>query len=249
MSQQKRKIALITGGTRGIGRAISLRLAREGYSVIATYVRNRNAASDLDKVARAEALALQTVRGDIRDAGHITSLIQMVANQQAELGVVVHSAASGVHRTVEKLTAKHLAWTIETNVIGAHDLISQLLPFMARGSRIIGISSLGSTRVLPAYAAIGSSKGALDALFRHYAKELAPKGVSVNLICPGLVLTEGSAVLPEIEARKREASENTPTGRLTKPEDIANVVSFLCSEAAGQIIGQTIIVDGGYSLG
>jgi enoyl-[acyl-carrier protein] reductase III len=148
-------------------------------------------------------------------------------------------------------TARH-QWpvdrTFEVNVFAIHSLIQALLDLMPRGSRIVGITSIGGVRVVQYYAAVGSSKGALESLFRHYASELAPKGIVVNLVCPGLVLTDALDAFPDREARLNRNIEATPTGRLTTPEDVAQVVSFLVSPASAQIIGQTIVVDGGKTL-
>jgi enoyl-[acyl-carrier protein] reductase III len=243
-----RNAVLVTGGTRGIGRAISLALARVGYAVVAVYARDHESARSLVEDAKLEGLSLQTFRADIRRKEHVGSLIEMIREQFPTIRAIIHSAASGVHRPVDQLTSKHLLWTIETNVIAIHDLIRELLPLMKEGGRIIGITSFGSTRVLPFYAAVGASKGAMDALFRHYARELAPRGIAVNLICPGLIVTDGSAALPDMDGRKEAVLQKTPTGRLTTPEDVATIAVFLCGAAASQILGQTIVVDGGYSL-
>jgi len=162
--------------------------------------------------------------------------------------VVVHSAASGVHRRVEELSPKHLAWTFNINFFAFHRLLHEILALIPAGGRVIGITSSGSSRVGPFYAAVGSSKGAMDALFRYYAYELAPRGITANLVCPGLVLTGAVNAFPDRDQRIEAARAKTPTGRLTTPEDVAEVVLFLCGKAAAQIVGQTIVVDGGKTL-
>ena len=102
--------------------------------------------------------------------------------------------------------------------------------------------------MIPYYAAVGSSKGALEALFRHYAYELAPRGIAVNLVCPGLVLTDAIDAFPDREARIEKAVAATPSGALVVPEDVAETIAFLCEPQASQIIGQTIVIDGGKTL-
>ena len=240
--------ALVTGGTRGIGRALSVALARDGYSVIAGYARDREAAAELTQLARQEGLTITAVRADLRDPSQTAELVQAVRHDSHVLAAFVHAAASGVHKPVEKLTSKHLSWTLETNVVPVQDLFRELLPLMQAGSRILGITSSGATHALSCYAAVGASKAALEALFRHYARELAPQGIIVNLICPGLVETEGWAALPDARSRTESALRTTPTRRLTTPQDVAALAIFLCSESARQIVGQTIVVDGGHRL-
>jgi enoyl-[acyl-carrier protein] reductase III len=248
MTDTAGRVALVTGGTRGIGRAITLGLARAGYRVVAVYARNRAAASALAELALEEGLDILPVRADLTDTDHLSVLLHRLKEITSDLEVVIHSAASGVHRTVYELSAKQLAWTLETNVTAFHRLMHELLPLMGKGGRVLGITSSGASRTLPFYTAVGASKGALDALFRHYARELAPRGISVNLICPGFTVTEATAALPESDTRQSTALSETPTGSLTIPEDVASVVLFLCSSAAKQIVGQTIVIDGGHSL-
>ena len=113
---------------------------------------------------------------------------------------------------------------------------------------MIGVTSSGGTRVIPYYAAVGSSKGAMESLFRHYAFEWAPRDIAVNCVCPGLVLTDAVEAFPDKESRSQRALESTPTGKLTIPEDVAQLVGFLCSPFASQIVGQTIVIDGGKTL-
>ena len=119
---------------------------------------------------------------------------------------------------------------------------------MSPGSKIVGITSSGGTRVIPYYAAVGASKGAMESLFRHYAAELAPKGINVNMVCPGLVLTDAVDAFPDKEERLDKVLKATPSGKLCTPEDVASVVEFLCSAESAQIVGQTIVIDGGKTL-
>lgn len=248
MSQAAEKIAIVTGGTRGIGRAISLTLAGQGAHVYAFYARNRKAADELTQQAAAKGLKITAIKCDLADADSFTVAIDQLKKEITVVDIIVHSAASGVHRPAMELTQKHLAWTYGINVFAIHNLIKELVPLMAAGGRIVGVTSGGGTRVIPYYAAVGSSKGALESLFRHYALELAPKGIAVNLVCPGMVLTDAVDAFPERDARIERSTGMTPTGRLTTPEDVAATVAFLTSPAAAQIIGQTIVIDGGKVL-
>lgn len=241
-------VAVVTGGTRGIGRAITLALARSGRRVYALYVRNSEAADRLRAEAAAESLSIDCLRVNITDEEAANACVRTMTRDVPRVEVLVHAAASGVHREVEALTPKHLKWTLDVNVVALQPLVHGLLPFMPPGGRIIGITSLGATRPGPYYAAIGTSKGALESLFRYYARELAPKGITANVVCPGLVLTEALDAFPDRDRRVAQTVTQTPTGRLTMPEEVADVVAFLCTKAASQIVGQTIVVDGGRAL-
>ena len=239
-------IALVTGGTRGIGRAITVDLARKGYHVLALYARNRKAAESLQEEAKKEKLSVETLRGDLTDQAKIKGLLSDIKARHPKINVVVHNAASGVHRPVEELTAKHIRWTYEINVLAAHELIMGLLDYFNEDARIIGITSSGGTHVIPYYAAVGSSKGALESLFRHYAAELAPRKIAVNLVCPGMVMTEAIEAFPDRNERVENCLRDTPTRKLTEADEVADLVSFLATSRAGsQIIGQTFRIDGG----
>ncbi len=242
------KNAIVTGGTRGIGQAISLELARKGYKVFALYGRNRVAAEKLLELAKAENLSIECIRGDLTHPEKFTSLVDELKSKITELNVLVHCAASGVHKKAEELSVKHMNWTFDINVLSIHQLIQSFIGMIPKGGRIIAVTSSGGTRVIPYYAAVGASKGALESLFRHYASELAPRGIAVNLVCPGLVMTEAVEAFPDKDTRMQRTTEATPSGVLTTPEDVAQLILYLCSPAASQIVGQTIVIDGGKTL-
>lgn len=239
------KVAVVTGGTRGIGRAISLALAAEGMWVLAPYARNRRAAGALEEEAKERGLSIVGVRGDLSKEQAFRATVDAIRGCCDRVDVLVHAAATGVHRPAAEITPKHLRFTLETNVVAAHALIRELLPLIPAGGRIVGLTSAGGVRALPTYAAVGASKGALEALLRHWAVELAPRGIAVNLVSPGTVRTEALAAMPDTEERIATAERRTPTERLATPEDVARVVLFLCGDEAAQIVGQTIVVDGG----
>ncbi len=248
MKHLENKVAVVTGGTRGIGRAISLALAESGAHVFALYARSRKGAEALEKEAQEKKLEVTTIRGDLSHEKSYNEVVSELREACDRIDVLVHSAASGVHKKAMELSDRHLKWTFEINFFAAHKLTTDLIGKMGKGGRIIGITSPGGTRVIPKYAAVASTKGALEALFRHYALELAPEGIAVNLVCPGLVMTEAAKALPELEQMLNMTLEYTPSGELTTPEQVAEVVSFLTTDAASQLVGQNIVVDGGKCL-
>lgn len=237
--------ALVTGGTRGIGRAISMQLARAGATVIANYARNDAAAEALRSEAAQQQVALEVLRADLTlPKGLATVRERMQACAGATVSLV-HCAATGVHRPIEQLTMKHWDWTMALNVRAFFELVQQMLPLFGAGSAIVPVSSAGAVRAVPAYAVIGSSKGALESLARHLAVELAPKGVRVNILAPGSVETDAWAAFPDKEQRMAEAIRRTPLQRLVSLDEVAQAALFLCSRASSGMVGHTLVIDGG----
>lgn len=239
---------LITGGTRGIGRAISLRFARAGATVIANYVRDQKAADELKATADKEGLVIDLCRADLTTAQGLEKVQKSVHDTSEPLSGLVHCAASGVHRPIADLTTRHFDWTFSLNVRACFDLVTALINQFSERSSIVVVSSMGSVRALPYYSVVGSSKAALEALARHAAVELAPRGIRVNILLPGTVETDAWKVLPDSGDRLSAAIRRTPIGRLVTPEEVASAAQFLCSEAAAGIVGQTLIVDGGAAI-
>jgi len=238
---------LVTGGTRGIGRAIALQCARAGARVIANYARNDEAAQALAAEAAAAGLALEVLRADLTLPKGQAAVQERLAADPAETGPlsIVHCAATGVHRPFDELTAKHLDWTLALNVRAFFDLLRTLLPQLGPGSAVVAVSSAGAERAVPAYATVGTSKGALEALARHLAVELAPRGIRVNILSPGSVLTDAWDAFPDKEQRLADALRRSPRGRLVGLDEVAAAAQFLCSAAASGLVGHTLVVDGG----
>ena len=243
----KGKRVLVTGGTRGLGRAISLQLARAGASVLANYVRDVKAAELLGQEAATHGLVIETVRADLSSEKGMETLVAAVGID-APLSALIHCAATGVHRPFEQLTLRHFDWTFGLNLRAFFDLVQRLLPRFAQGASIVGISSEGALRAVPQYSLVGSSKGALEAMLRHLAVELAPRGIRVNILSPGTILTDVWKVLPESEKRLAEAAGRSALKRLCTLEEVAQVAQFLCSDAASGIVGHTLVVDGGAAI-
>ena len=234
----------VTGGSRGIGKAIAHRFADLGAARIGIgYLRNDSAAEAMAEELRAKDVEPVLVRGNVSS--------DRVAQEVAALGPIralVHSAATGVIRPALETEDKHWDWTHGANARALLSLARAAAPQMPNGSSIVGISSLGSTRVLENYVLVGTSKAALEALIRYLAVELAPRGIRVNAVSGGVVDTEALDHFPNKEQMLEMGLKRTPAGRMVEPEDIADVVVFLCSPEAEMIRGQTIVVDGGFSL-
>jgi enoyl-[acyl-carrier protein] reductase III len=235
---------LVTGGSRGIGKAIALRLAREGAARVAIgYLRSDRAAEETAAELQALGAEPLLVRGNISSRRVIEQIEAL-----GPLAALVHNAASGVARPALETDTRHWDWTLNANARAFLQLATATAPQMSPGASIVAISSLGSSRVLENYTLVGASKAALEALVRYLAVELAPRGIRVNAVSGGLVETGALEHFPNREEMLRMARERTPAGRMVTPEDIAGVVAFLLSPAAEMIRGQIIIVDGGFSL-
>jgi len=236
---------LVTGGTRGLGRAISLQLARAGATVVANYARNDAAAEALRGQAASDGLALEVLRADLTLAKGLEAVQERMQRSAGSVVSLVHCAATGVHRPFDQLTPKHWDWTMGLNVRAFFELVRQMLPLFGPGSAIVPLSSAGAVRAVPAYATVGASKGALEALARHLAAELAPKGVRVNILSPGSVQTDAWDAFPDKAQRLADAVARSPLGRMVTPDEVAQAAQFLCSPASSGMVGHTLVIDGG----
>jgi enoyl-[acyl-carrier protein] reductase III len=234
---------LVTGGSRGIGKAIALRLASLGAARVAVgYMRGDRPAEEAAAELRALGAEPTLVRGNVAST--------RVAEEVAALGpldVLVHAAATGVIKPALETEDKHWDWTLSANARALLSLTRAAAPAMPEGSSIVAISSLGSVRVLDNYSLVGASKAALEALVRYLAVELAPRGIRVNAVSAGVVETGALEHFPNKDAMLEMGVRN-PVGRLVSPEDVAGVVAFLCSPDADMIRGQVVVIDGGWSL-
>ena len=241
---------LVAGGTRGLGRAISLQLARAGAEVVANYVRNEEQANRLVKLAESESLRLTICRADLTTRNGVQHLLDSLESMgwTGQLSSLVYCAATGVHKPLAELSVRHFDWTFALNVRAFFELCTRLQKQFQSKASIVAISSLGGQRTAPAYSLVGASKGALEALSRHMASELGSQGIRVNIVCPGTVETDAWDVIPHAAERLSSARAKSAFARLIVPEEVASCVQFLCSEAASGITGSTLVVDAGESL-
>jgi enoyl-[acyl-carrier protein] reductase III len=245
----KGKVALITGGSRGIGRAISLKLASAGADVIINYFRRTSQAELTAREACQMGVNAHIIKANVGEPEKIESMFREIEAKFGKLDIFISNAASGVARPAMELDAKSWEWTMDINARALLLCSQKAVRLMPNGGQIVSISSLGSRMAWQVYTAVGVSKAALEALTRYLAIELAPKNIRVNCVAAGAVETEalkiyaGDKLLPAFLA-----VQSTPAGRMVRPEDVANLVAFLCSEDSYMIRGQVITIDGGYSI-
>jgi len=243
------KLALVTGGGRGIGKAIALKLASQGADVIVNFFRHRDAAQETANDIEALGVKAEIIRANVGDPAKIDEMFDMIGSKFGRLDILISNAASGVARPVMDIDIKAWDWTMNINARALLLCTQRAARLMdGRGGKVVSISSLGSFLAWPTYAVVGVSKAALEALTRYLAIELAPQGICVNAVAASAVETEALKFYVK-EGLVKDSHHVTPAGRMVIPEDVANVVAFLCSEEAFMIRGQTIIVDGGTSVG
>ena len=244
------KTAIITGSGRGIGRGIALALAARGCNVTINYMRKREAAEETAAAVEAAGGRAIAVKANMATEADIHRLVDETVSAFGGVDIFVANAASGVLRPVMELERRHWDWSMDVNarsvLIGAQATV----PYMKQAGwgRILSITSFGSRRVLPEYSAVGVSKAAIEAVTRYLAVELAPFNIVANCISPGVVITGALDFFPSKTQIIEHATQRTPAPRLVTPEDVGELAAWLCSDAAAMIVGQTIEIDGGYSL-
>jgi enoyl-[acyl-carrier protein] reductase III len=244
----KGKLALITGGSRGIGKAITLKLASEGADVIINYFRKTSQAELTAQEARSKGVNASIIKANVGETDKIDIMFQEIESKFGKLDILINNAASGVPRPAMELDAKGWDWTMDINTRAFLLCAQKAAKLMPDGGKMVSISSLGSRLVMPVYTSVGVSKAALEALTRYLAIELAPKKICVNCVAAGAVESEALKLYANDLSLPFFSVQKTPAGRMVLPEDIAALVAFLCSEDAYMIRGQIINIDGGFSV-
>jgi enoyl-[acyl-carrier protein] reductase III len=234
--------ALVTGGSGDIGGAICARLARDGYDVALHCFRAVEAAEEVAAKVQAEGRQAVVLRGHLGKEGTAVALAEQALEACGAVDVVISNAASGVLKPVTELDERHFDWSLDVNARPLLGLVTTLRPRAA-----VALTSPGSTRVLPAYAGVGASKAALEALVRYLAVEMAPS-TRVNAVSAGVVDTRALQHFPDREAMLADGVARTPMGRLVTPVDVASAVAWLVSDEASMVNGHTLVVDGGWGL-
>ncbi|MHC4944443.1 MAG: enoyl-[acyl-carrier-protein] reductase FabL [Planctomycetota bacterium] len=243
------KNALVTGGSRGIGRAIAVRLAEAGARVAINYARNTAAAEETAQMIRDAGSEAMTFKVNLGKREKVHDMCDRIGDAfEGRLDVLVSNAATGVIKPAMELTEHHWNFTMGINAGIFLHLVQHAREMMPEGGSVVAVSSLGALRAIPLYAAVGSSKAALESLVRHLAIELAANKIRINAVSAGVVDTDALKHFPNRDDLIGNSQVKTPAGRLTSPDDVADVVLFMVSPLAKMIIGQTVTVDGGYSV-
>ena len=242
------KVALVTGAARGIGRAVALKLAREGCDVAVNYYNSAAEAETLCGEIRTLGRRAVAIQGSVGIPDSVDEIYAEFRRHFDRLDILVSNAASGVLKPTIDMTLKHWRWCMETNALALNLLAQRGLPLMASGARIVAMSSLGAQRAMPGYGFVGASKAALESLARALAQELGPRGIRVNTVSAGVVDTDALAYFPNREELLANFAQRTPAGPVLTPADVAGAVYLLCLPEAAMINGHTLVVDGGFAI-
>ncbi len=243
------KVALVTGGSRGIGRACILRLAEAGANVVINYVTAQSAAERVAEQAQLRGVRVATVKADVSQREDCASLMEIIDEQFGQLDILVSNAATGGFRPLLAMTERNFEATMKTNVMALIQLVQagvRLLERVEGRAKVVAISSHGSHMAIPMYGAVGGSKAALESFCRHFALELGERGINVNVVKAGLVETDSTRRLPYADQLFAGRKVRGMTGdRLLEPEDVADAVLFLASGLSDMVQGETLTIDGG----
>lgn len=242
------KIALITGSSRGIGRAIAARLAREGYAVCINYIERADKAGELAAMLGSEGCRAMTYRADVADREQVNAMVAAVKERFGPVSLLVSNAGVAGQCLIQDVGDDMWDRYFNVNVRGAFNCVQAVLPDMIheKAGNIITISSMWGLRGASCEVVYSATKAALIGLSRSLAMELAPSGIRVNCVAPGVIDTDMLSALPRDVLDS--LADMTPMGRLGTPEDIAGAVAYFASDAASFVTGQVLTADGGFIL-
>ena len=239
----------MTGGARGIGRAIALKLAAAGCDVAIIYHNSHEEAEAVCAAVRQLGRRALAAQADVSDAASVAEAFAEFRKEFDRVDIVISNAAIGVLRPALEMNVKHWRRCVETNALALNTLAQNAVPLMPERGCFIGLSSLGALRAIPQYAFIGASKAALESLARGLAQELGrTKNIRVNIVSAGVVDTDALKHFPNREELLAESARRTPLGPPLTVEAVAGAVYLLCLPEAAMITGHTLVVDGGYCI-
>ena len=245
----KDKIALITGGSRGIGRAVGLRLTDSGFTkIIIGYLQNEKEAKKTCKMIQTKGGEGNLASGNLANLDDVDQMFIKIQESIDHIDSIIHCAALNTFKPLTRIKPNQWDLTLNINTRGFLYIVQKCLPLMRSGGTVIAVSSIGSQRFIPNYGAMGPAKAALESVIKYLAVELAPLNIRVNGVSGGLIQTDSLQKFPDYQKMIEEIQNLSPVKRIGKPEEIAAIVSFLASDEARFIYGQTIIADGGISL-
>ena len=246
------RVALVTGSSRGIGKACALRLAEAGADVIVNYVTSQTSAMEVARSITDLGRRAIVVKADVSEEDDVESMLDFIKQDVGRLDILVSNAASGGFRPVLAATARHFQNTMNTNVLALMLLVQRALPLLERSvgrAKVIALSSHGSEMALPMYGLIGSSKAALESMVRHMALEIGDRGINLNVVKAGLVDTDSTRRIPNADRIFALRKEKMMMGdRMLLAEDVANAVLFLACPLSDLVQGETLTVDGGAAI-
>lgn len=242
------KVAFVSGGTRGIGFSVAEGLAERGANVVLSYFRSRQSARDAEEKIKAHGVDCYAHRANMGNHDQLPGLFEAIKERFGKMDILISNAALGLFTRMIDIDDKAWDLSMHTNARAFLHCLQLGSDIMPDHSRVVALSSLGSIRYIPGYAAIGVSKAAIENMVKYMAVELADRHITVNCVSGGFIDTKALHAFPNYEDMKREVSERTPFKRIGRPKEVADVVVFLAGPKATWITGQTIIVDGGYSL-
>lgn len=252
MIDLKGRVALVTGGSRGIGRACALKLAEAGADVAVNYVTSQSAANEVAEKIRAMGRRAAVIKADVSEQEDVSSMLEFVGQTFGRLDVLVSNAATGGFRPLLDTSPRNFEAAMNTNVRSLLFLVQAAMPLLERKegrAKVITLSSHGSRIAIPMYGMIGTSKAALEGLVRQFALEIGDKGVNINVVLAGLVDTDSTRRFPNAEEVFAGARKKTMvSGRSLTADDVAGAVLYLASPLADLVQGQVLIVDGGEGI-
>jgi enoyl-[acyl-carrier protein] reductase III len=250
MSELAGKVAVVTGASKGIGRATAIRLAKAGADVAINYLTSESEARQTAQAVMDLGRQAIIVKADVSEEDDAAELIEKVVAHWGRIDILISNAASGGFRNILDANSRNFDTAMRTNVRALMICTQHAVPYMKQngGGKIIGVSSHGSHRALTSYGLIGASKAALESLIRHLALELGPFGINCNCVLAGLVQTNSTRALSDEMFADAQSKLLAGKGKRLEPEHVAEAIAFLCMPASEMIQGHTLIIDGGASL-